>query len=367
MTTLRPRIVLSMIVKNESRVIKRCLRSVLPFVDAWCIVDTGSTDGTQDIIREIMHPYPGELLEQPWVREDQNRTQALQAATVHGDYILWIDADEEFVAEGGFDWPELTADTYDVLVKYGTVGYMRPQLLRAGLPWRWVGVIHPYLMAEGAGASQPLTGVHTLPHPDGASWADPDKYKKHAQLLEAELKLNPKDVRSWYYLGQSYRDAGMLDEALSAYRHRASMLGWPEETWSAAYEAAKLADRVGRPPAIVVMHYFDAWRARPHRAEPLYCLARYLRLRGEHQVALVYAREAARLPTPNDRLFVELDVYQWRALDELVLALHNTGAHIEALDLLQQLHSQAPASEAPRLAANEGFIRARVEALTAQG
>ena len=39
---------LCMIVKNESRVIERCLSAVRPLIDYWVISDTGSTDGTQD-------------------------------------------------------------------------------------------------------------------------------------------------------------------------------------------------------------------------------------------------------------------------------------------------------------------------------
>ena len=39
---------LSMIVKNESHVILRVLTSISPIIDYWAIVDTGSTDGTQD-------------------------------------------------------------------------------------------------------------------------------------------------------------------------------------------------------------------------------------------------------------------------------------------------------------------------------
>ena len=34
---------LCMIVKNEAHVIERCLASVLPLIDKWSIVDTGST------------------------------------------------------------------------------------------------------------------------------------------------------------------------------------------------------------------------------------------------------------------------------------------------------------------------------------
>ena len=45
---------LNMIVKNEAHVILRCLASVKPWIDSWCIVDTGSSDGTQEIIQNYL-------------------------------------------------------------------------------------------------------------------------------------------------------------------------------------------------------------------------------------------------------------------------------------------------------------------------
>ncbi len=38
-----------MIVKNETHIIKECLDSIHKYVDYWVIVDTGSTDGTQEL------------------------------------------------------------------------------------------------------------------------------------------------------------------------------------------------------------------------------------------------------------------------------------------------------------------------------
>ena len=89
------RICLNMIVKNESPVIERCLASVKPWIGHWVIVDTGSTDGTQELVRKAMAGVPGELHERPWRNVGHNRNEALDLARAHGDYVLFIDADEQ--------------------------------------------------------------------------------------------------------------------------------------------------------------------------------------------------------------------------------------------------------------------------------
>ena len=53
----KSKICLNMIVKDESRVIRRCLESVKPLIDYWVIVDTGSTDGTQEIIKAVSYTH----------------------------------------------------------------------------------------------------------------------------------------------------------------------------------------------------------------------------------------------------------------------------------------------------------------------
>src|SRR5262245_49942 len=101
-----------MIVRNEAPVIRRCLDSVRPWIDAWCVVDTGSSDGTQALVRQALAGLPGDLVERPWVDFAHNRTEALAAARGRADYVLVIDADETLEPAPGFALPRLTADAY---------------------------------------------------------------------------------------------------------------------------------------------------------------------------------------------------------------------------------------------------------------
>jgi glycosyltransferase involved in cell wall biosynthesis len=73
-------ICLNMIVKDESLVIQRCLSSIIEWIDYWVIIDTGSTDRTQQIIRDYLKHIPGELHEHPWVDFAFNRNEALSFA-----------------------------------------------------------------------------------------------------------------------------------------------------------------------------------------------------------------------------------------------------------------------------------------------
>ena len=86
MNSAGQKLCLSMIVRNEAPVILRCLASVLPLIDSWAIVDTGSTDGTQILIRDRLKALPGELYERPWRDFASNRTEALDLARGRGDY-----------------------------------------------------------------------------------------------------------------------------------------------------------------------------------------------------------------------------------------------------------------------------------------
>ena len=61
-------VTLCAIVKNESHIIKEMLESMIPYIDRYDITDTGSDDGTPELIKEFMKEkgIPGEVYLSDW-------------------------------------------------------------------------------------------------------------------------------------------------------------------------------------------------------------------------------------------------------------------------------------------------------------
>lgn len=79
---------LCMIVRNEEKVLARCLDSVRGIADEICITDTGSTDKT----REIAAQY-GTVQVFPWC-DDFSAARNFSFAQARMDHTLWLDADD---------------------------------------------------------------------------------------------------------------------------------------------------------------------------------------------------------------------------------------------------------------------------------
>jgi glycosyltransferase involved in cell wall biosynthesis len=324
---------LTMIVRNESRVIERCLASVHALISAWVIVDTGSTDGTQAIVRHYLDDVEGELIERPWVDFAHNRTEALTYARGKADYLLIIDADEVLSFDPAFRWPELTEDAYSIETRFDRLSYRRVQLVKNTGDWYYCGVLHEYITASEQKQVIPLHGVVNLPRRDGARSADPHKFKRDALTLEQALLDEPDNARYVFYLAQSYRDAGEYELALKAYQRRAAMDGDPEERWYARYQGGLMRLLLGEPWEKVLNALLEAYADRPTRAEPLYRIATYYRERKAYPLAALFAQQALSIDYPTDNLFVETSIYAYGIAFEYAICCYWAGQHTLAIEL----------------------------------
>ena len=362
-------ICLNMIVRNEAEVIRRCLASVLPLIDCWLIVDTGSTDGTQAIIRDYLQDLPGELVERPWVDFGHNRSEAIALAGNAADYLFIIDADEvleeaDLLKERLKNRLAEQIDAYSLDVQHGASVYSRTCLISTRLEWRFIGVLHEYLDAGRQTTTMHLSGPRIVPHQDGGRGrgrTTVEKYADDAKILEKALASEPGNSRYAFYLAQSYRDSGQKEKALSAYLGRAEMGGWEEEIWASLFESARLTEALAYPSASIVQAYLAAFSYRPSRAEPLVALARFHRSRREFALAYLFSAQAITIQRPDDKLFIDTSVYDWRALDEFAVASYWTGDYETSLAACNRLRRSnlLPASERDRVMKNLSFALAK--------
>ncbi len=100
-----PSLGLAMIVKNGAKTLRECLASVAGVTNQVVIADTGSTDGSPQLAREL----GANVFDFPWQDHfAQARNAAVQALTT--DWVLVMDDDEELASEARAEIPSLLGD-----------------------------------------------------------------------------------------------------------------------------------------------------------------------------------------------------------------------------------------------------------------
>jgi glycosyltransferase involved in cell wall biosynthesis len=90
-----PKISANILCKNNKKSIEICLKSIVPCINEIVIIDTGSTDGTIEVIEKFFQGNPCQyklIKETKFKGYSYHRNQAIKESS--GDWILVLDSDE---------------------------------------------------------------------------------------------------------------------------------------------------------------------------------------------------------------------------------------------------------------------------------
>jgi tetratricopeptide (TPR) repeat protein len=325
-----------MIVRDEAHVIERCLASVLPLVDCWLIVDTGSSDSTVHLVKKILANLPGRLVHTNWISFAHNRNHALALAKELASHVLFVDADDVYVPQHSNDKINrlnfVGSDVnYVWAYDHNGIRHQRIASIRSDLDAYWSGDIHEYLvLPEGSTSSnEPNFFIRYLG--GGARANSSSTFETDTSILLNEIKKYH-DGRAIFYLALTYFRHGDFSKALRWFNVRASLEhGEEEERWYAAYQSAITARMCGATLQDTANALARCITSRPTRAEPCIELSSILRLQHCYKEAISVAEYSLTLAPPEDLLFVDIGAYSWQPLEEMSINTAYIGDANKAL------------------------------------
>lgn len=271
-----------MIVKNESADLGRCLKSVRDAADEIIVVDTGSTDDTVSIAES----YGAQVIHEPW-RDDFSfaRNRSIEKAT--GQWIVWLDADDEVPAESVGQLIALKKGrpdkAYAFLVrneKPGNTGseFVQVRMFPNHPEIRFERRIHEQVMPSAArlGLGAQAVPVVVIHH----GYADPEtmqrKARRNVKLLLEDYNHGAPDAVMGIEIAESYTILGEHDNAIDWYKKVIAMdpagKAMPQIISQAEYGLGSMLVTIDHP-AEAESHLKFALELTPGRADALYSLA----------------------------------------------------------------------------------------------
>lgn len=388
------KLALNFICKNEAHVIDGMLESAKTMTDLIVVNDTGSTDGTQDIIKKFgeENNIPTYVFERPFDDFEKSRNHAMQKLKdviyelgwdATQTYGYWLDCDETLVVNPKFNKSQFVNDLYMINAFIGSTKYTRNTFFRVSKPFKWYGVVHEFIICEEQNITSGLAeNIHIDVKMTGASWQGdiPAKYLSHAHILEKYINNDRKDPRWIFYTAQSYHDAGniqnkeeseeRLRRSLKYYRERAQRSdGYAEEIYYSQFRIGTIMKLLEEPWNLTHQELLKAYSIDPMRGESIKVIIDYYLQMGEFHLAYIYSKFAklnfhGKNPYPTRLLFVDESLYIWKFLEAHAAVCFYIGKMEEAkatynemLNMIKLYPQYFTQEDLQKIAANGKFFQ----------
>ena len=305
-------ICLCMIVKNAGPLFEGVLEANKPNFDRWCILDTGSTDGTQDVIRIVLADKKGNLYEEPFVNFKVSRNRCLELAGTSCKFLLTLD--DTYMVQGNLRSfltevrSDQFSDSFSMLIKSGDSEYYSNRIIKSHTGLRYVYTIHEVIPKENnTNVTVPVDRSFIF---DQRSDYMEDRTKNRKQfdleLLFKEYTDDPSDPRSLYYIAQTYGCMG--DEVNKAkylkLRAEHPNEGYIQEKVDACFELARCYNfKLGKEWSLCEEWYKKAYDLDPERPDSMYFLGIHWYLEKNFNLAHEYFKKGFEIGYPLHRQY----------------------------------------------------------------
>jgi len=299
---------LCIMVKNGGELFEKVLTENLSIIDRWTILDTGSTDGTQDIIRKVLKNKKGKLYEEPFINFRESRNKCLDLAGNCCKYILMLD--DTYVINNDLRKflnivrGDQFATSFSLLIKSNDSEYYSNRIIKSNKNHRYIYTIHEVIQNEGNKENVVVPENATYIMDYYSDYMEKRTMNRKQYDLE-ELKLMVKEdvlnPRHYYYLGQTYNLIGDYENAVYWFKKRATteLNGHIQEVVDSWFEYARILNfKLNKPWSECKAAYEEAYKLDPSRPESLYFIGIHYFLEGDKSTAYEYFKIAFEIGYP---------------------------------------------------------------------
>lgn len=304
---------LVMIVKNGADTLEPVLTSIKPYIDSWSILDTGSTDGTQELIRKSLAGVPGSLYEEPFVDFSTSRNRILELAGNKCQYTLMLD--DSYVLHGGKELRKILQQypekAFLIRITDKTSQYYSMRVLNTKSNIRYKYLVHEIPdFSNGLNISEEEIFIEDLKTEN----QNKRSYLRHFrdyELLQKDLEKEPNNPRIIKYLGTTAVRIKKFREAKEWFDKLYKIPGNPSERYEAMITDGEITYKeLGGSYLDYIRNLEKCVQEFPMRAEPYYKLAVIYRSLGEATTALSWVRLGANVPIPQSIEPIETFIYK---------------------------------------------------------
>lgn len=337
---------LCMIVKNEEKVLARCLDSVQNAVDEIIIVDTGSNDKTKEIARK----YTDKVYDFEWI-DDFSAARNYAFSKGEMDFLMWLDADDVVSPENRAKLIELKshlAGVDVVMMKYNTAfdengnptfSYYRERIVRRSVPHQWAGRVHEAIECKGITLYEDAAIDHRSVKTH-YSTRNLEIYEKQAASGE---KMSPRDL---FYYGRELYYHKKYEKAiktLSAFLEDKN--GWIENKIDAC-KVLSLVNLETENYDKALENLFNSFKYDTPRAEICCAIGDVFMKQGDYSKAIYWFELALTIPMIESRGgFTDLDAYGYLPCIQLCVCFDKLRNYAKAEEYNNRAGAFRPKAE----------------------
>ena len=300
---------LCIIVKNGGELFKEMLKQNIDIIDRWTILDTGSTDGTIDVINRILvGKKKGELYQEPFINFRESRNRCLDLAGTQCKFNVMLDDTycvndvNKFLEFMNIIRNDQAGNSFSIFIKSHDVEYYSNRITKSQKKLRYIYKLHEIIYDEAKyniGIPIYACFIKDLNNDYMLNRTEQRKENDLKCLFEM-IEEEPDNPRHIYYVAQSYKLTN-YEKAVEYYYKRAfhKVEGFEQEKFDALFEYTRISIYNLNKPFEEYKHYYDLcneWQ--PERPEGNYFLGIGYYLLGDKENAYNYLKKAFKIGFP---------------------------------------------------------------------